>query len=159
MNESTLSEFVEAAGASLSEAQGELAGEELASTSMAVAEAELDAKVAIRSGSDGVVRVQPVSLADVTGGALDAAGLSNVRVHYVAVAESRAAEAGIQPKRSKSDVLEEVIGAEDLGRLDAILGGLVFEASYVPALDSWLVVASDQLDNVVREIVVDDVKR
>ncbi|MCL1586956.1 MAG: hypothetical protein M3092_00945 [Actinomycetia bacterium] len=159
MGEIPLSEFVEAAGSALATAQKDLVGTEMPVTSMAVSEAEIDLAIAVNSTAEGGVGIQSISLADLSGGALDAAGLSRLKLNYVAVVEDHDSAVGIQPRRPKSDVVAEVSSDESLIRLGAILGGLEIDASYVPATQKWLVVAKDPSDNVVREIVIDDLGR
>ena len=159
MGEIPLSELVEVAGSALAAAQKDLAGTELPSTSMAISEAEIDLAIAVNSTADGSVRIQPINLAELSSGAIDAAGLSRLKLNYVAVVEDHESAVGIQPRRPKSDVVAEVSSDESLVRLGAILGGLEFDASYVPATQKWLVVARDLSDNVVREVVLDDLGR
>lgn len=152
-----LSELVEAAGSALADAQTDLAGTDLPSTAMAVSEAEIDMAIAINSSTKGGVRIQPISLADLSGGALDPTGFSRLKLNYVAVVEDRESAVGIQPRRPRSDVVAEASRDKTLIRIGSILGGLNFDASYVPATQKWLVVVKDASDNIVREIVLDDV--
>jgi hypothetical protein len=126
---------------------------------MAVSEVEIDMAIAVNGTVEGGVRIQPISLAVLSGGALDAAGLSRLKLNYVAVVEDRDSGVSIQPRRQKSDVVAEASSDKNLIRIGSILGGLRFDASYVPATQKWLVVATDASDNVVREIVLDDLSR
>lgn len=151
-----LSGFLEAAGRSLAEAQGELAG--LAAdvpTTVAIAEAELELKAAVARRADGTVVLETISTGDMRAGGITPGLLSTVRIQYVAVgtAATLGAEA---PRRTPEDVVGDVKGRDDVGRLDRILGGLVYEAQFVPGPKRWLVTARDADARIVREVLVPD---
>jgi hypothetical protein len=56
-------------------------------------------------------------------------------------------------------VIKEVSVREDVAVLDKILGGLTYEAVFIPGTQRWLVTAKDPEQHLVREVVVPDVKR
>jgi len=62
------------------------------------------------------------------------------------------------PRRPREDVIGDVRGRTDVGRLDAILGGLAFDAVFVPQGRKWLVTARDASGRLVRAAVVADEK-
>ena len=146
--------FLEAAGRSLGEAQGALAGEVLAQRPVvAISDAELDIKAVLDAGADGKLALQTVSAADVRQGGIDPALLSSVRIRYVAVAGEPAA---VAPTRRPAEVVEEVRARPDVLRLTEILGDLQMEATFVPERRSWLVTALDPQGRLVREVVLPD---
>lgn len=150
--------FLEAAGRSLAEAQGSLAGDVVdIPAAIAISEAELEVKAAVERRADGSLRLETISAQDMRGGSITPGLLSTVRVHYVAVAaDSLSAEA---PTRTPKDVIDGVRNREDVVVLDRILGGLAYEALYVPAGKRWLVTARDAEQRLVREALVPDETR
>jgi hypothetical protein len=82
-----------------------------------------------------------------------------VRIRYVAVTEDTLVAPSEQPTRSAETVIKEVSAREDVAVLDKILGGLTYEAVFVPGTQRWLVTAKDPEQHLVREVVVPDVKR
>ena len=158
-NEADLTGFLEAAGRSLAEAQGALAGEVAdVPSAVAISEAELEVKATVDRSEGGVV-LQPVTSDDARQGAITPGMLSTVRIRYVAVSEDTLAAPSQQPTRPPGEVIDDVRTREDVVALDRILGGLTYEAVFVPATERWLVTARDPEARLVREVVVPDVKR
>ncbi len=151
--------FLEAAGQSLVEAQGSLAGELVdIPAAVAISETELEVKAAVVRRADGVVALETISTKDMRAGNITPGLLSTVRVQYVAVAADTVVPPSEQPKRTPKDVIDGVRRRQDVAALDKILGGLVFEAIYVPGR-RWLVTAKDAEERLVREVLVPDEKR
>ena len=158
-SEADLTGFLEAAGRSLADAQGALAGELVdIPSAVAISEAELEVKATV-DRSAGVVVLQPITSQDARQGAITPGMLSTVRIRYVAVSEDTLAAPSQQPTRPPDKVIDDVRTREDVVALDKILGGLTYEAVFVPATQRWLVTASDSEARLVREVVVPDVKR
>jgi hypothetical protein len=154
--EADLTGFLEAAGRSLADAQGTLTGDLVdLPTAVAISEAELEVKATVDRSSAGVV-LQPVSTAAVLKGGITPGVLSTLKIRYVAVAEDTVAPPSQRPSRDAGSVIGEVQKREDVVALDQILGGLRFEAVFVPARQRWLVTARDPEDRLVREVVVPD---
>ena len=152
--------FLEAAGRSLVDAQGSLAGELVdIPPAVAISEAELDVKAAVVRRPDGVVALETISTQDKRAGTITPGLLSSVRVQYVAVSADTVVPPSEQPKRTPKDVIDGVRGRQDVAALDKILGGLVYEAFYVPARRRWLVTAKDAEQRLVREVLIPDEKR
>lgn len=151
--------FVEAAGRSLAEAQGSLAGDLVdIPPAVAISEAELEVKAAVVRRADGVLGLETISTQDMRAGNITPGLLSTIRVQYVAVAADTAMPPSEQPTRTPKDVIDAVRGRQDVVVLDEILGGLVFEAIYVPGR-RWLVTAKDAEQRLVREVIVPDQNR
>lgn len=152
-----LTGFLEAAGRSLADAQGALAGELVdVPTAVAISEAELEVKATVDRGAAGLV-VEPVSTAAVLKGGITPGMLSTLRIRYVAVTEDTLTAApSVRPERAPDTVIGEVRKREDVVALDRILGGLRYEAVFVPVTRRWLVTARDPEDRLVREVVVPD---
>ena len=152
--------FLEAAGRSLVDAQSSLTGELVdIPPAVAISEAELELKAAVVRRADGVVALETISTQDMRSGAITPGLLSTVRVQYVAVAADTLVPASQQPTQTPEKVIDGVRGREDVAVLDKILGGLRFEAAYVPIRRSWLVTAMDAEERLVREVIVPDAKR
>lgn len=157
-SEGDLGGFLEAAGKSFSDAQGALAGDVVdLPPAVAIAEAELELKAAVQRRADGKVVLETISTQDMRSGAITPGLLSTIRVQYVAVAADSVLPPSQQPTRQPRDVIAEVRGREDVAALDKILGGLQFEAVYVPGR-RWVVTAVDADRRLVREILVRDEK-
>ena len=151
-----LTGFLEAAGRSLADAQGALSGELVdLPTAVAISEAELEVKATVDRSAAGVL-LQPVSTAAVLKGGITPGVLSTLRIRYVAVTEDTVAPPSQRPSRDAGSVIGEVQKREDVVALDQILGGLRFEAVFVPATRRWLVTARDPEARLVREVVVRD---
>ena len=149
----TIDAFVTAAGESLAGAQSDLVDDEFR-TRMAVAEARLDARVALEATADGI-RLQTVSLSDITSGAVESSALSTIRLDFVAVADEAGGGAGAPPTRSKANVIDQLAGQDDVKVLDRILGGLTYDATFLRDRRRWVVTARAG-DLVVREAIVGD---
>lgn len=155
-----LSGFLEAAGQSLADAQGSLAGELVdIPSAVAISETELEVKAAVVRRADGVVALETISTQDMRAGNITPGLLSTVRVLYVAVAADTVVPPSEQPTRTPRNVIDAVRGRQDVAVLDKILGGLVFEAIYIPGRRRWLVTAKDAEQRLVREVLVPDEKR
>jgi hypothetical protein len=145
--------FITAAGESLASAQSGLVDEQFR-TRMAVSEARLDARVALEATAEGI-RLQTVSLADITSGAVESSALSTIRLDFVAVADGTGEGVGAPPTRSKTDVIDQLAGLEDIKVLERILGGLTYEATFLGDRRRWIVTARAG-DLIVRESIVGD---
>lgn len=155
-----LTGFLEAAGRSLADAQGTLAGEIVdIPASVAISEAELEVKATVDRDGTGQLVLQTISTQAIQSGGLTPGLLSTVRIRYVAVAEDTLVAPSERPTRTPTEVIEEVKGREDVIVLDKILGGLAYEAVFVPTTERWLVTARDPGARLVREVVVPDAKR
>ena len=153
-----LTGFLEAAGRSLAEAQGALAGEVAdVPSAVAISEAELEVKATV-DRADGAVVLQPVTSQDARQGAITPGMLSTVRIRYVAVTEDTLVAPSEQPTRTAEIVIKDVSAREDVVTLDKILGGLSYEAVFVPTTKRGLVTARDPEQRLVREVVVPDAK-
>lgn len=151
-----LTGFLEAAGRSLADAQGALSGELVdLPTAVAISEAELEVKATVDRSAAGVV-LQPISTAAMLKGGITPGVLSTLRIRYVAVTEDTVAPPSQRPSRDAGSVIGEVQKRDDVVALDEILGGLRFEAVFVPARRRWLVTARDPEARLVREVVVPD---
>lgn len=141
--------FFEAAGRSLGEAQGALAGGTDVPTTVAISEAQLEVKVIVDRREQGL-DIQPVGSDVLAKGALDPGLVSTVTLRFVPVA---AAEA--PASRTGSEVIDEVRKRPDVQRVEKIVGELRYEAQFVPGR-RWVVVARDAEGRTVRETVVAD---
>jgi hypothetical protein len=151
--------FLEAAGRSLVDAQGSLTGDLVdLPPAVAISEAELELKAAVVRRADGAVALETISTQDMRSGAITPGMLSTVRVQYVAVGADTLVPASQQPTQTPDKVIDGVRGRDDVARLDRIMGGLAYEASYVASQQRWLVTAKDAEERVVRQVVVPDQK-
>lgn len=151
-----LGAFVEAAGAGLSGAQHALAGDDLDSTTMAVSEATLEARVALGVAEDGGVQVQPLDRKSIQSlGDKAASTLSTVTLNFVALTEPATAPTGTVPPLDKDKAIGVVAERPDVKRLSEILGPLQFQAAFIPERATWLVTASDESGRRVREVLID----
>jgi hypothetical protein len=156
--EAELGGFLEAAGKSFTDAQGALAGDLVdLPPAVAIAEAELELKAAVQRRTDGTVVLETISTQDMRSGSITPGLLSTIRVQYVAVAADTVAAPSQQPTRTPKDVIDDVREREDVAVLDRILGGLRYEAVFVPG-KRWLVTARDADERLVREVVIQDEK-
>lgn len=151
--------FLEAAGKSFADAQGALTGEIVdLPPAVAIAEAELELKAAVLRRGDGTVVVETISTKDMRSGAITPGLLSTIRVQYVAVAADSVVAPSERPRRTPKDAIDVVRARDDVAALDRILGGLEYEAVFVPGR-RWLVTARDVERRLVREVLVPDVGR
>ncbi|MBL8146150.1 MAG: hypothetical protein JNL34_07175 [Anaerolineae bacterium] len=148
--EADLQAFVAMAGRSLADAQ-EAPGTGPKSE-LVLANAELEAKVALRADSSGKLSVQPVSAADLRLAQFNAAAVSTLRVSFVATAPAGAAP----PKRTPGDISDQIRGRPDVKALETILGPLTINPVFVPETSRWMVTASDPKGRLVREVIVPD---
>jgi hypothetical protein len=157
INEADLQAFLEMAGRSLTDAQGTLgAGVDLKSD-LVIANAELEARVALKAGSGGRLSVEPVSLRELQKISASAAGLSTVRVNFVATARETTPGVGFsKPVREPSEVVTEIRQRQDVSNLESILGPLKIETVFEPRTQRWVVTAHDSRNRLVREMIVPD---
>lgn len=175
-NEAELAAFLELAGRSLAEAQGALGTAAELRTEMVLASAELEAKVALRTDSSGRLAVQPISAADLRLAQFNAAGVSTLRVSFVATAgavqdgapqssgggttggstSGGGARPGAGPIRTPDEIADGVRRRPDVAALENILGPFSFETTYVDSARRWIVVARDPRGRVVRETMEPD---
>ena len=141
--------FFEAAGRSLGEAQGALAGGTDVPTTVAISEAQLEVKVIVDRREAGL-DIQPVGSDVLAKGKVDPGLVSTVTLRFVPVAAAEAPAA-----KSGSQVIDEVRKRPDVQRVEKIVGELRYEAQFVPGR-RWVVVARDAEGRVVREAVVSD---
>ena len=154
--EADLRQFLETAGRSLADAQGALAGEVVdIPTAVAISEAELEVKATL-DRKDGSVILQPVTGDAARQGGISPGVVSTVRIRYVAVAEDTLAAPSERPSQTPEKVVDEVRSREDVARLDKIMGGLTYEAVFVPSTKRWVVTATDQENRPVRHVLVPD---
>ena len=157
VEESTnLNAFVQAAGAGLASAQASIAGAELATTTIAVAEASLEAKVAIESGEDGQVKVVPIGASLLSSPAVKQGSVSTLTLNFVALADDSSPTAVTPPSLKRDDAIAKMEDRDDVKRLENILCGLVYNASIVPERSGWLVSARDSAGRLVRESLIAD---
>lgn len=157
--EAELGGFLEAAGRSLTDAQGTLGGGVSdVPTAVAIAQAELEVKATVSRGADGSLRIETLSAQDIRSGKIAPGVLSTVRVQYVAVPGDGLTAPSRQPGQTPGAVIDRVRAREDVAALDRILGGLAFDAVFVPP-GRWLVTAIDAEQRVVREVLVPDEER
>ncbi len=145
--------FIEAAGRSLSDAQGELVGDALRTPALAISEAELEVRAAVAQGADGKLSLQTLSAEEVRRGGVNASLLSTLRVNYVAVASEAVAPPAV---RNPVDIVKGVRERQDIVTLDRILGGLDVDPVFVPDRSRWLVAVRDPQGRLVRELVLPD---
>lgn len=150
--EAELQAFLEMAGRSLADAQGTLGGG--LKTDLVMANAELEAKVALRADSAGKLSVQPISAQDLRTTQFNAEAVSTLRVNFVATAPDPAAK----PTRTPADISDQIRQQPDIKVLEGILGPLKIEPVYVAETTRWLVTASDAKGRLVREVVVPDTR-
>ena len=147
--------FFEAAGRSLTEAQGTLtAGAMPTPSALAIADAELEIKAAVSQDATGQLSLQTLSVQNLQSGTIAPGLVSTVKIHYVAVPGESVGPA--PPKRAPADVVKEVRTRADLQRLQKVLGDLSIEPVFVPERQRWLVTARDSAGRTVREVVLSD---
>jgi hypothetical protein len=149
-SEADLKTFLEMAGRSLADAQGTLG----VKTDLVMANAELEARVALRADSAGRLSVQPISAQDLRTTALNAAAVSTLRVSFVATAPDHTGSP--KPTRKPADVAGEIRARPDIKALENILGPLTIQPTYVPETARWMVTATDAKGRLVRESIVAD---
>jgi predicted RecA/RadA family phage recombinase len=149
--------FLEAAGKSFVDAQGALSGDLVdIPPAVAIAEAELELKAALERRADGTVTLETISTSDMRSGAITPGLLSTIRIQYVAVPADTLSSPSERPAGTPKDAIDSVRGREDVAVLDKILGGLRYEAAYLPGRRRWLVTATDVEQRVIREVLVPD---
>ncbi|MBL8156546.1 MAG: hypothetical protein JNM70_20370 [Anaerolineae bacterium] len=155
VNQADLQAFLEAAGRSLTEAQGSLGSGVQLVSDMVMSEAQLEVKAAVTTDAAGKVTLQPIAAADLAVGKINADALSTVRVSFVATA-SESLKPTASPKRKPADVIQAVRERVDIQRLVPILGDLTIEPMYIPASQRWLITARDAKGRIVRETIEPD---
>lgn len=155
-----LQAFLESAGRSLTDAQGTLGGPINLQADLVIANAELEAKVAITTDAQGRLAVQPISSQELEKSSFNPAGLSTLRVSFVAAAAETPPGTPItKPMRKPADIVAEVREREDVATLQNILGELKIETTFVSQAERWVVTARDPKGRVVREFVLPDAER
>ena len=156
--EADLRGFLEAAGKSLSEAQGTLTGEAMpAPSTLAISDVELEVKATFTQQAGGKLALQTLSMESLRSG-IEPGLVSTVRIRYVAVA-SEVAKGPVRPvgpKRPPADIIKTVKARADIAALTRILGKLEILPAFVPERQRWLVVVRDQEGGVLRELIVPD---
>lgn len=153
-SEADLQAFLEMAGRSLADAQGTLGGG--LKTELVMANAELEAKVALRTDSAGKLSVQPISAQDLRTAQFNAAAVSTLRVSFVATPPDASVSA--KPARTPADITNEIKVRPDIKVLETILGPLTIKPTYVAETARWMVTTSDSKGRVVRETIVPDTR-
>ncbi|MEY2560926.1 MAG: hypothetical protein QOG51_1341 [Verrucomicrobiota bacterium] len=156
--EADLRGFLEAAGKSLTEAQGTLTGDSILTPSaLAISEAELEVKAAVTQQAGGKLALQTLSMESLRSG-IDPGLVSTVHIRYVAVAADATKEPGSTggPKRVPEEITKTVAARADIAALSKILGKLNIAPVFVPETRRWMVVARDQEGRVLRELIVPD---
>jgi len=151
-----LQAFLEGAGQSLSGAQGALGAPVSLESEFVLSSAELDAKVTLAATPDGKLLVQPLSAADAQRATLHADAISTLKINFVATASEPGTAAASAPSRPATEVIDEVRKRPDLVALEAILGELVIDATYIPKTRQWLATARDPNGRIVREVIAPD---
>lgn len=150
-----LDAFIEAAGAGLSSAQAQIAGDELATVAMAVSAARLEARVLLDVASSGAVQIVSVGRDEIQSLGAGADALSTITVDFVALSTSDDEPGAPTPPVKKDAAIDALATRDDVNRLSEVLGPLTFDATFVPTRAAWLVTATDERGRRVREIIVD----
>lgn len=154
--ETGLTAFLQMAGRSLADAQSGITGDTL-KTDLVIANAELEAKVTLRADASGKLSVQPMSAHDVQAASLNPAGISTLRVSFVAAAgETPPGTAPNKPVLKPADVINSVRQRPDVIALEKIVGTLSVDTVFVPESKRWVVTAYDPKGRLVREAIVPD---
>lgn len=148
----TLDDLLAAAGRSLADAQGGIAGSQAVATNMAISQVDLEVKATFDQDEDGALRLRTVSADSARG--VPAWGVSTITARFVAVSAEPSVPAS--PVRSASDVAAEVRRRPDVRRLEKILGRLNVDPVFVPDTRRWMVTVTDPSGRVVRELVIAD---
>lgn len=153
-----LQTFLHGAGSSLAGAQQSLGSGIDPPPALTIASAELEAKVALHTDASGELSVRPLSIADIrSGGGIDVAAISTLRVSYVATApESSAGVGDAGPMRTTSDIVAEIRSRPDIARIEALLGTMRIETEYLARTKRWAVAAFDRRGRLVREMMLPD---
>ena len=154
--EADLRQFLETAGRSLADAQGALAGEVVdIPTAVAISEAELEVKATL-DRKDGSVILQPVTAMRHARAGFPRAWCRRFEFATSLWRRTRSLAPSERPSQTPEKVVDEVRSREDVARLDKIMGGLTYEAGFVPSTKRWVVTARDQEDRPVRHVLVPD---
>jgi hypothetical protein len=151
--ETNLTEFLKAAGQSLSKAQESLNTSANPSGDILINQAQLDIKVALNHSADELA-IKPISTADIYERNLNPGLLSTLNLNFVATA--RETPATSPPKLSIAEVIQTVRQREDIIALEAMLGQLKIDAQYVSQLKRWLVIVTNSTGDSVRELILVD---
>jgi hypothetical protein len=150
-----LEQFLEAAGRSLSSAQGSLTEGLDLSSNLVVSDAQLEVKAALNSDEQGRLAVKTISSQDISQGGIDPGLISTMQINYVAAAGDPQPEAS-KPKRSPAEVVKEVRTQQDVVAIGRILGNLTYDATFVSDKKRWLVTVRDPRGRLVRESILSD---
>ena len=155
-SETNLTEFLKAAGQSLSKAQESLNTSANPSGDILINQAQLDIKVALNHSADELA-IKPISTADIYERNLNPGLLSTLNLNFVATA--RETPATSPPQLSTAKVIQTVRQREDIIALEAMLGQLKISTQYVSQLKRWLVIVTNSMGDSVRELIlVDELK-
>ena len=156
-DEVDLQAFLESTARSLAGAQGALGAEINLQSDLVIADAQLEAKVTLKTDPTGRLVVQPLSSQDLQQANLVAAGISTLRVNFVATAGATPPGTPVtRPVRRPAEVIDEVRQRPDVVNLQNILGELKIETTFVPQRRRWIVTARDPKGRLVREVILPD---
>lgn len=157
-NKIDLQSFLNSAGQSLAQAQGELSPELAGITDMVLSTADLEVKAALTTSRSGKMTIQMFSSQDILKGAIDSGVLSTLKFSFVATTSQASRETASvdKPQRQVEDVVEDVRKRPDIAVLEKIIGPLDIRATYVDREKRWLASASDSQNRIVRELILPD---
>ncbi len=148
-------QFLTAAGRSFGDAQNALTeGLDLAAN-LVVSEAQLEVKAALNADVQGGLAVQTISAQAISQGGIDPGLVSTVKINFTATRGEPASDI-TQPKRTSTEVVEEVSKRQDVVAMEKILGNFKYDAAYVSGKERWLVTVRDPQDRLVREYILPD---
>jgi len=153
--ETVLDDFIWAVGQSFGMAQQDAGLPEGMRSAMLISSAELAVKAGLRFAG-GKMLLEPVTTSAAAKGGVDPAALSTITIRYVAAQ----GDPGALPQsgRTAEEVIEEVDGRPDIGRLREIMGELTMRANYVRDLNLWTVKVTDAQERTVRLFTIADTK-
>ena len=160
-NRIDLQSFLNSAGQSLAQAQGELSPGMEGLAEMVISNADLEIKAAVTTDNSGRTTIQTFSSQEILKGAIDPGLLSTLKFSFVATASQPSSESisANKPRRPVTDVITEIRKRPDIANLEKILGSLDIRATYVDREKQWLVSASDSQDRIVRQVILPDVPK
>jgi len=153
-----LGTFLELAGRSISDAQGQISPQ-AQPTQLMIGNAEVEAKVAVTTDPERGLSIATISAADIRRGGIEPGVLSTLRISFVTTAAeipTPVPGVGKKPRRDAAAVVKELSLKTDVANLARVLGQLSYEATFVPNTQRWLVVARDPKGRVVREAILPD---
>jgi hypothetical protein len=159
----SLNDLMQAAGASLGDAQTKLTeGIAQPPTKMALSDATLELKVAVDGVQGGALRITPVSPDDARSGAINVGALSTVTMRFVAFsADAVPVPAPDTPRGptgekllTEKEAIKAVADRTDIKAIARALGPFTFDALFVAAKTVWLVSVKGRSGEVVRDVAV-----